>query len=65
MPSADATREPETMTADERRDEVASILARGVIRAVRTARLRSTQDIEPPAESPSALPTRPPDTWAG
>lgn len=30
------TRDPETMTADERRQEVASILAAGLLRRVRT-----------------------------
>lgn len=35
--SSVSTRDPETMTADERGDEVASILARGVVRAVREA----------------------------
>jgi len=33
----DAIRDPETMTADERRDEVASILAAGLLRRVRQA----------------------------
>lgn len=32
------TRVPETMTADERRQEVASILATGLLRRVRTSR---------------------------
>lgn len=31
---ADTTRNPDTMTADERRDEVAGILARGLVRAL-------------------------------
>lgn len=30
------TRDPETMTADERRQEVASVLATGLLRRVRT-----------------------------
>lgn len=37
----DTTRDPETMTADERRDEVASILACGLVRAVGAARARA------------------------
>lgn len=40
------------MTPAERDAEVASILARGVIRAVRIAHSRSTRDIALPAESP-------------
>jgi len=47
------TIDPETMTGSERAAEVANILARGVIRAVRIARSRSTRDIAPPAESPA------------
>ncbi len=47
----DASRDPETMTPAERDTEVASILARGVIRAVRIERSRSTRDIVVPAES--------------
>jgi len=34
----DTTRNPETMTAAERRAEIASILARGVVRAIRASR---------------------------
>ena len=33
-----STRDPETMTADERRREVAALLARGLLRRVRAAR---------------------------
>lgn len=33
-----ATHDPETMTADEHRQEVASILAAGLLRRVRTSR---------------------------
>lgn len=33
---ADTTRNPNTMTADERRDEVAGILARGLVRALQS-----------------------------
>lgn len=43
MRTPDATRNPETMTADERRAEVACILARGLVRAVRDARARVPQ----------------------
>ena len=32
------TRDPDTMTADERRQEVASILAAGLLRRVRTSK---------------------------
>lgn len=35
---ADTTRNPDTMTADERRDEVAGILARGLVRALEAIR---------------------------
>lgn len=45
------TIDPETMTGSERAAEVANILARGVIRAVRIARSRSARDIAPAAES--------------
>lgn len=34
----DTTRDPESMTEAERRDEVSSILARGLVRAVAEAR---------------------------
>jgi len=34
----DSTRNPETMTVAERRAEIASILARGLVRAVRVAK---------------------------
>lgn len=33
--------DPETMTAEERRAEVASILARGLLRAIRNVRART------------------------
>ncbi|HPO92772.1 MAG TPA: hypothetical protein PL072_04800 [Phycisphaerales bacterium] len=46
-----STKDPETMTPMERDAEVASILARGLMRAVHIARSRSTRDMEPPAES--------------
>ncbi len=35
--STDANRDPETMTADERREEIAGSPARGFVRAVETA----------------------------
>jgi hypothetical protein len=37
----DRTRDPESMTEAERRDEVASILARGLVRAVAASRARA------------------------
>ena len=40
-----STTDPEAMTADERRLEVASILARGLLRRVRMA---ETADLSPP-----------------
>lgn len=40
------TRDPETMTVAERRDEVAAILARGIVRCVRSSRTR-TSDVSP------------------
>lgn len=43
MPTQDATRNPDSMTADERCAEVAATLARGLLRAVREARARATQ----------------------
>lgn len=36
------TRDPETMTADERRKEVASILAIGLLRCLRTPNLSAS-----------------------
>jgi hypothetical protein len=36
--TAVSTRDPERMTAEERADEVASLLARGVVRALQEAR---------------------------
>jgi hypothetical protein len=48
------TQDPETMTPAERDAEVASILARGLVRAVRADRdpaSRSTRDIGEPMES--------------
>lgn len=47
------TQDPETMTPAERDTEVASILARGLVRAVHADRSRSTRDISEPAESPA------------
>ncbi len=38
--TAVSTRDPERMTAEERTDEVASLLARGVVRALQEARPR-------------------------
>ncbi len=43
--------DPETMTPAERDGEVASILARGLVRAVHAERSRSTRDINEPTES--------------
>lgn len=40
---ADSTRDPESMTADERRDEVASILARGLVRSIVAERARTSR----------------------
>lgn len=47
----DTSRNPETMTPAERDAEVASILARGVVRAARAARERLTRDIDIDRES--------------
>ena len=44
-----STRNPESMTADERRQEVASILARGILRCVRAAKSAES----PPPETSS------------
>ena len=48
------SQDPETMTPAERDAEVASILARGLVRAVHADRSRSTPDISEPAESPDS-----------
>ncbi|MCK6476272.1 MAG: hypothetical protein L6Q35_05520 [Phycisphaerales bacterium] len=48
-----ASKNPDAMTPAERDAEIASILARGVVRAVRIARSRFTRDIEQPQESPA------------
>lgn len=42
---------PESMTADERRAEVAGLLARGLLRAVRDARSRTSSASEKVSES--------------
>jgi hypothetical protein len=62
MPTHDATRDPDTMTAAERRAEAASIFARGMVRAVREARARTAQSAEiqpepapPRLDSPAEL----------
>ncbi|KAA0212122.1 MAG: hypothetical protein DYG94_15035 [Leptolyngbya sp. PLA3] len=44
----DSTRDPESMTEAERRDEVASILARGLVRAVAASRGRLGIRSDPP-----------------
>ena len=44
-----STRKPESMTADERRQEVATILARGLLRYVRAAKSAES----PPPETSS------------
>jgi len=47
---ADTTRNPDTMTADERGDEVAGILARGLARALRAIAAANAGDDENLAE---------------
>lgn len=42
----DSIRDPESMTEAERRDEVASILARGLVRAVVASRARTSREAE-------------------
>lgn len=72
MPSRtiDSTRDPEGMTAEERRAEVASILARGAVRLVRERRLHlsaaaesagipTTACLDLPAESRLSVAPRP------
>jgi hypothetical protein len=50
------TRDPETMTADKRRQEVASILATGLLRRVRTSRTAASDAaLESPPESQIGL----------
>ena len=44
--AVDTTRKPETMTVAERRAEVTSILARGLVRTVRLARSRTSPNLE-------------------
>ena len=52
----DTTHDPDSMTPDERRSEVASILARGLVRAVRLARSRTSgPDRIPPKTLPTGL----------
>lgn len=43
MPIADPTRDPDTMTAKERRDEAVGILAHGLRRSVAVARARASR----------------------
>lgn len=47
----DATRDPDSMAEQERRGEVERILARGLVRAVRLARARTSPPGGEPAES--------------
>jgi hypothetical protein len=50
------TRDPETMTADERRQEVASILAAGLLRRFRMSKRPASDDApESPPESQIGL----------
>ncbi len=51
----DSTHNPETMTVEERRAEVARILARGLVRCAREARQRTS---DPPQEVSDSRPTR-------
>jgi len=56
----DSTRNPETMTVAERRAEVASILARGLVRAVRNAKVGTSsaeQKVSESGDSGLAFPT--------
>jgi len=55
----DPTRNPETMTIVERRAEIASILAQGLVRSVRVARSRTSlafQKVSEAGESGLDLP---------
>lgn len=54
MPTPNATRDPDSMTADDRRAEVASILARGLVRAVRDTRAHVAQSAAIPSELAAA-----------
>ena len=49
--AVDTTRNPESMTVAERRDEVASILAHGLVRSVRDARNRTSSPVKKVSES--------------
>jgi len=46
-----SNRNPETMTAEERRSEVADLLASGLLRAVRNARSRTSSVSEKVSDS--------------
>lgn len=59
----DSTRNPETMTVAERRAEVASILARGLLRTVRNAKSGTSLAVQKVSESGDSgldLPTHSP-----
>ena len=59
---ADTTRNPDTMTADERGDEVAGILARGIARALRAiaaADLRNPENLAEEGETCLEVPDDP------
>ena len=56
---ADTTRNPDTMTADERRDEIAGILARGLSRALQAiaaADLGNDENLDEDGETYLELP---------
>jgi len=46
-----SNRNPETMTAEERRAEIAGLLARGLLRAVRNGQARTPSDGEKVSDS--------------
>jgi len=52
--SNDCQRNPDTMTSEERFDEIAGILARGLVRAVRAERDAASRHVANSSESRSA-----------
>jgi hypothetical protein len=60
--AVDSTRNPETMTVAERRAEIASILARGLVRAVRNAKYGTSSAVQKVSESGDSVLDLPTDS---
>jgi hypothetical protein len=60
--AVDSTRNPETMTVAERRAEIASILARGLVRAVRNAKSGTSSAVQKVSESGDSVLDLPTDS---